>query len=222
MKKKILSFLIPSRGRVEILTQSIYNIIESFKQNIDDVEIIINLDLDDLESHKILSNQFDVEIKYIISDRLKGYLSLSDFMSQCYKLSEGYFFVLYNDDIRIKNNHGLIENLKEVKDIISISSETLTSHIPIIHHKIIEITNGFHSEVVYYDGHYCNVKLSLPIENQFNFKIDYDHQNLWFSTIYDEKNETVKDYGFDISLGHGERYFVDLDSNAIKNFFNNY
>ena len=72
MKKKILSFLIPSRGRVEILTQSIYNIIESFKQNIDDVEIIINLDLDDLESHKILSNQFDVEIKYIISDRLKG------------------------------------------------------------------------------------------------------------------------------------------------------
>lgn len=222
MKKKILSFLIPSRGRLEILTHTIYNIIESFEKNIDDIEIIINLDLDDLESHKILSNQFDVEIKYIISDRLKGYLSLSDFMSQCYKISEGYFFVLYNDDIRIKNNHGLIENLKEVKDIISISSETFTSHIPIIHHKIIEITNGFHSEVVYYDGHYCNVKLALPAENQFDFKIDYDHQNQWTPDIYTEKKEAEKHYGFDATLGHGERYFVDLDSNAIKSFFNNY
>lgn len=220
MRSKILSFLIPSRGRLELLIHTINNIIESFKENINDIEIIIKLDLDDFESHKILNEQFDIEIKYIISDRLTGYLSLSDFMSQCYKLSDGYFFLMYNDDISIKNHYNLIENLKEVKDVISISSESMTSQLPILHYKIIEITNGFHSDVVFWDGHFCNVKLALPIENQFNFKFDYVHHAQWSPSIYIERNESIKNYSFDESLGNGERYYVDLDSKSIKNFFN--
>jgi hypothetical protein len=223
MRSKILSFLIPSRNRLDMLIKTINNIIDSFSDNINDIEIIIKLDLDDLESHKILCEKFDVDVKYIISDRLKGYLSLSDFMSQCYKLSDGYFFLMYNDDITVKNHYNLIENLKENKDIISISSESMTSQLPILHYKIIEITNGFHSDVVFWDGHFCNVKLSLPIENQLNFKFEYDHDNdsRKFPNLYNERNEFIKNYSFDESLGcHGERYYVDLDSKTIKQYFN--
>ncbi len=126
---------------------------------------------------------------------------------------------MYNDDISIINHYNLIENLKEVKDVISISSESMTSHIPILHYKIIEITKGFHSDVVFWDGHFCNVKLSLPIENQFNFKFEYSHHTQWCPSIYTDRNESIKNYSFDESLGNGEHYYVNLDSKSIKNFF---
>jgi hypothetical protein len=215
MKKKILSFLIPSRGRFEILKHTLNNLSDVFSENLQDVEVVVKLDTDDIDSHRILDEKFGIDIKYTISDRLNGYLSLSDFMSECLKLSDSYFVILYNDDATIKNHHNLIQNLKGVKDVISISTERPTSHFPIIHYKIFEITGGFNKEVVYFDGHYDNVKFALPKENQFDFNIEFLHHEQWDLDIYTRKN--IESQKYHIHLG--ERYYVDKDSNTVRAYF---
>ena len=206
-----------------MLKETINDISNKFSNDLEDIEVIVRLDLDDYESHKILSEQFNLDIKYIIGDKFFGYPSLPKFIEECYKLSDSYFFLLYNDDALIINHHNIVSELKKVKDVISISTEVETSQFPIIHYKIIEITGGFHEKVIFIDGHYDAVKKSLPIENQFNFKFDIKHpknEEFLDSSFYDKKFKELNDYKVQLGFFDGNSY-VYRDSRLINEYFTN-
>jgi hypothetical protein len=213
-----------------MLIDTIQDISIKFKETISDIEVIVRLDLDDLDSFEIMIKKFDVDVKYIIDNRFDGYASLPYYIQQCYNISEGYFFVFYNDDAEIINHHNIIDNLKKHKDTISISTEPQnylgnipTSQFPIIHHKIIEITGGFNPEVIYVDGHYDNVQLSLPKENQFHFSFDVLHPKTphgYMNEIYKRRDEDMVNSRHKLGNFDGN-FFVNKDSNLIKEYFSN-
>ncbi len=204
-----------------MLKNTLNNISETFKNHKDDVEVVVRLDTDDYNSHQILSDKFDFDIKFIIDDRLTGYASLPTFLNQGYKLSNSYFITFLNDDIRILNHHNLIENLRKVKHIVSISNDSPTSCFPIIHHKIIDLSDGFNPEVIYTDGHYNAVKQFLPSTNQFNFLIDIEHPVVTGGDHYEQRNIDLENHKKNLEFFDGN-YFVTKDVNRINEYFEKY
>ena len=96
---KLVSVLIPTRGRVNRLERCI----KSFETNTEDhskIELICKVDEDDIETISFLTDyKSDILIKFIVSPRNNGYGSLHDFYNKMAELSEGKFLYIFNDDI---------------------------------------------------------------------------------------------------------------------------
>ena len=96
--KPVLSVLLPSRKRLAGLQKAIDSLAEtvSDKRN---VEVIVKLDHDDTEScSRINEIVTDINVKFLISDRLKGYASLHEYSNAMLDLVEGTWVVFMNDD----------------------------------------------------------------------------------------------------------------------------
>lgn len=110
----ILSVMIPTRGRFNHLIR----VIDSYIDNADDknsVEFIIKFDNDDVETYqRIPSIRKDARIKYIISDRENGYLSMHIFANYMYKLCDGYWIIFGTDD-GLMVTKGWDKYLKKIK-----------------------------------------------------------------------------------------------------------
>ncbi|MCK9273202.1 glycosyltransferase family 2 protein [Candidatus Gracilibacteria bacterium] len=97
--QKIVSVLIPTRGRVKRLEKCI----KSFETNTEDlskVELICKVDDDDEDTMKFIMNyKTNISLNFIISPRKDGYGSLHEFYNKMAEISTGKFLYIFNDDI---------------------------------------------------------------------------------------------------------------------------
>lgn len=105
---KLISVLIPTRGRVSRLERCLNSFNEK-TENKDLVELIVKADTDDIETINFLNDytisiKSQIDCKIIISERDKGYGSLHHFYNEMVKISSGEFLYIFNDDIRMETD----------------------------------------------------------------------------------------------------------------------
>jgi len=136
-RKYLVSILIPTRKRVDLLDRTLKNIIEMSNPTNDNYEIIVKVDFDDHETIdyiKTWSNEKQ-NINFIINSRLDGYYSLTDHNEMMIDCAKGKYMFCYNDDLLMTTqnwNDILKEKLKETKYIFLIVSGHLTKMVLLI------------------------------------------------------------------------------------------
>lgn len=94
----LLTILLPSRNRFDLCKNTIDSFVDTCSQK-SNLEIIVKFDIDDHSSlSRIHELRKDVNIKVLVSDRLRGYFSLHEFCNQMLKQSTGDWILLVNDD----------------------------------------------------------------------------------------------------------------------------
>ena len=93
MNNKI-SLLLPTRGRPHLLKRLFQSIIDN-TQNLENIEIIMYLDDDDPQGHKIDEPRLNI-VKLIGSRSTMG-----DYNTRCLNRSSGDIIILLNDDLTV-------------------------------------------------------------------------------------------------------------------------
>jgi len=117
-EQKLLSILIPSRGRFDKLRECVERFLSQLSQEQQQiVEIIVKLDSDDHESiRRIPEIQTGAtELHVYVADRLSGYRDLYVFYNQCARLAKGRFLMMWNDDARFKTDNWFSILLEEIR-----------------------------------------------------------------------------------------------------------
>jgi len=198
MEKKLISFLIPTRGRINYLRQTLNNITDQFKDNLNDIEFILKIDIDDLETQEIVKEKFNVSIKFLISDRLEGYPSLARFITDLANLSDSYFLWPINDDMSIIELSNLVEVLNQNKEVISIVNEHDNSEFPIFNYKVFEAWGRkFEYNITYWDGYTNYIHKHLPEKNALRVNYIVEHpshkiESLFNNEIYKERTLQIQ------------------------------
>lgn len=101
-KGKLVSVLLPSRGRPQGMLHTISSLIVR-SDNPHSMEILLRLDDDDVESHKAAEYINDVfgntvRIRTIIGPRGEGYRAFHKFVEELCAVARGDFLLLFNDD----------------------------------------------------------------------------------------------------------------------------
>jgi glycosyltransferase involved in cell wall biosynthesis len=101
--KKLISILIPTRNRVQLLKECLDSInIKTHDHSL--VEILLKIDTDDTNTIDFINQYKSISrilIKDIITDRKKGYGSLDEHMNYLSSFSEAEFLLGLNDDVEI-------------------------------------------------------------------------------------------------------------------------
>jgi glycosyltransferase involved in cell wall biosynthesis len=101
--KKLVSILIPTRKRIQLLKECLDSI-NLKTQNTSLVEILIKIDSDDQETIDFINQykiNFPITIKEVITDRKKGWGSLDEHMNYLASFSEAEFLLGFNDDVEM-------------------------------------------------------------------------------------------------------------------------
>lgn len=93
-KKMVVSFLIPTRGRLSMLLDVIKSIREKASSDVD-VEILVRIDDDDQET---LAGRQLIQAEAIIGPRWCGYESVTMFINDMANKSRGDWIIPWNDD----------------------------------------------------------------------------------------------------------------------------
>jgi hypothetical protein len=106
-RKYLISILIPTRKRVNLLDRTIKNIIETSNTSNNNYEIIIKVDFDDHETIdyiKLWDNKYE-NVNFIINSRLDGYYSLTDHNEMMIDCAKGKYMFCYNDDLLMETQN---------------------------------------------------------------------------------------------------------------------
>ena len=105
-KNNSYTFLIPTRKRIESLTNCINSIIEK-THNLDNIEIILGIDNDDTETinFDFFNYKKKIQIKKVIMERYSGYEDQPIRLKKMIKNSKNDFFIHFADDMLIITNH---------------------------------------------------------------------------------------------------------------------
>lgn len=158
------SILLPTRNRVDKLTDAIHSLYSKAKYK-EKVEFCIKIDDDDTETINYIKNLSKfINIKYDISPREGGYADLYKFFNKCCEISTGNWLFLFNDDGRMLTEHWdkilleinpfEVKGWKGTKDICllspSIKHKNASFIYPILKRSTYEIlghfSNGFYSD----------------------------------------------------------------------------
>ncbi|MBD1169026.1 glycosyltransferase family 2 protein [Pelagibacterales bacterium SAG-MED08] len=103
---KKISILIPTRSRIKSLKSTIESIINN-TQNLENLEIILGVDNDDIETinfyHKNLSSKNNIKI--FILDRKLGYADHAWRFLEMIKISSGEIYITFADDLIIQTKN---------------------------------------------------------------------------------------------------------------------
>lgn len=147
---KIISILMPSRGRPESLRDALRNITETCNDpNL--VEILIRLDDDDTETLEIkdslVKECVPINLRIIVGPRGGGYKTFHVLINELAASAKGDFLFLFNDDARIKTERWDQLILKERERMSIIQTRTPipegSNMFPIVHRKIVQILGHF-------------------------------------------------------------------------------
>jgi hypothetical protein len=148
-KKKLVSVLIPSRGRIDKLLEVIDNVVEK-SADVNKIEILIRFDSDDFQSiEKIKDLPFNkVDIYVLIGERFRGYRDLHFFVNELSSLSRGEFIFLFNDDSYIvsekwENNLEPFSNQVVILKPETKDDASNYNTFPIINRSVFEILHHF-------------------------------------------------------------------------------
>jgi len=145
---KLVSILIPSRGRFDELLKAIQSIISTTKK-LQDIEIIIRFDDDDDSSLNRLGElpTAKVDINTMIGTR-HGYIALHKYVNEMCAEAKGRFLFMFDDDciISTKNWDNIVR--KHLGEIVCLNPNQDgtgkgANLFPIISREIYEITGHF-------------------------------------------------------------------------------
>jgi len=147
MNNKILvSILIPSRKRFDLLKTSINSIIQRATHPLK-IEILVRLDIDDIESIKRIPelNELTPNFKVIIGPQLNGYKSVHNFYNELGKIATGKFYWLWNDDALLETEKWdkIILPYINKPCILQISNNHNWVVFPMVHHSIYKTLGHF-------------------------------------------------------------------------------
>jgi len=161
-----ISIQIPTRNRSHHMINVINNLIDKVS-DINNIEILLRMDDDDVDSISVLKNTFNEYmgslIKIVIGDRGRGYFDLPKFYYELSEISIGEWLFIYNDDIIMDTENFdllLIEHCDK-KIILQTIGENGSSHggiiggnwfFPIIHRDIIKNLGHYTIDTPYIDG----------------------------------------------------------------------
>lgn len=177
MNKKLISVILPSRGRLQFLKTTLDSVITKCK-NVENIEILVKVDDDDLttiEGLKSYENKHLINV--IVSGRQNGYESLNEFYNELYGKSSGEFIFCVNDDMTI-----ITENWDELVKPFSNQFVCLhhnpcpphndTWYFPIISKEILDVI-GCVSKSVFYDGYLFFMLEGLDVFNRIDLTINH-------------------------------------------------
>ena len=100
------TFLIPTRKRIKSLVNCIDSIVKK-THNLDNIEIILGVDDDDLETINFDLKHLEkkMQIKKVTMNRYSGYEDQPKRLKEMIKYSKNDFFIHFADDMQIITNH---------------------------------------------------------------------------------------------------------------------
>ena len=145
---KLISFLIPTRERTELLIRSITLLINNAVAP-QEFEYLIKFDSDDIESMtEFLSNDIcdRIDCKVLITDRKGGYADLYIDINDLCRIATGEFLMLYNDDA-FMTTQNWDEHVRKYSGRLCVlwphSGNRIHNCFPIVHRKYFEILGHF-------------------------------------------------------------------------------
>lgn len=191
----LVSFLLPTRKRIEMAINSIKSIVNNAKDK-NCFEILIAFDDDDLDT-KIEVEKFLVEnninYKSIVTERF-GYHGLHEYYNRLIKLSSSHFCWLWNDDAILET-----ENWDEILDVnekpaiykcLTINNQSLIKHpaniFPLWHKKITDIL-GHVSCSPHNDTWLEQIAAKLKIHKVINIHVNHLKTDIEFNKKSDYK-----------------------------------
>lgn len=109
-EQPLLSIMYPTRGRSEILKRVIDRFQDTIGKQIP-IEICIKIDTDDVETIKAIQEVDYKNVRFLISDREKGYESMGKYWNDLVNISNGIYLMLWNDDAWLDTPGNLAEIL---------------------------------------------------------------------------------------------------------------
>jgi len=221
MNKKLISVILPSRGRVELLIETVNSIINKC-DDVNNIEILIKVDDDDIETINKLKTyeKFDL-ITMVISSRRKGYASLNEFYNELYEKSSGEFIFCANDDMTIQTDKWDTLVKPYSGKFVCLHHNPAHPHndtwyFPIISKKILDII-GHVSKSVFYDGYLYFMLKGLNLFKRIDLTIN--HITLNDELTSDKLNIIQKfketEWEFDT-----KRSLMNIDREKIINYLN--
>lgn len=221
MNKKLISVILPSRGRVELLIETVNSIINKC-DDVNNIEILIKVDDDDIETINKLKTyeKFDL-ITMVISSRRKGYASLNEFYNELYEKSSGEFIFCANDDMTIQTDKWDTLVKPYSGEFVCLHHNPAHPHndtwyFPIISKKILDII-GHVSKSVFYDGYLYFMLEGLNLFKRIDLTIN--HITLNDELTSDKLNIIQKfketEWEFDT-----KRSLMNIDREKIINYLN--
>jgi len=196
--KPILTVLIPSRYRFDRLVSCIDSFVNlaSDKNN---VEFIVKFDCDDTESYSRINEiRTDINIKFIVSDRLEGYNSLHTYANYMYKLATGSWIMFSTDDAQILTKEWdlILPNQPDEMVCLSPKENGKNSDVfPIItleSCKIFDMFCGNHAQDRWINQIYIDAGAMLDIDIEFKHYClnDKSNEDRRINVLPDDWNET--------------------------------
>jgi len=154
-----ISVQLPTRGRPKYVIEIVNSLIENVSST-DNIEILLKLDDDDLDSINTIKNELgnhiDSLVKMVITPRLGGYFDLPTHHYSLSKEADGEWLFLFNDDLRlltkdfdllVKPHQGQIKFLHS-NNVVDCEGW----YFPFIHRDIIKTLGHLSIDTPYCDG----------------------------------------------------------------------
>lgn len=199
MNQKLLSICIPTRGRIEILKNTLNSIFYS-KVNFSDYEVVIYDSSDDDELSVLLASEYNYPNLIYKKGENRGFLNLVSAL----ELGNGFFLKLHNDyttfiEGGLKDVLKLIKEHQQLKPLIFFSNGSLQI-------KTIGEYNNF-NEFMYSLSYYSSWSTGFSI-----WKIDFQKQsNLEYSKMFPHTSLLFEQNDNDLFIVDNRIYFSNQD-----------
>lgn len=221
MNRKLISVILPSRGRVELLIQTLNSIITKC-DNINNIEILIKVDDDDFETINRLKSYDNFNlITMVISSRKNGYASLNEFYNELYEMSSGEFIFCANDDMTIVTDKwdSLVKPYSG--EFVCLHHNPTHPHndtwyFPIISKKILDII-GCVSKSVFYDGYLYFMLEGLNLFKRIDLTINHITLN---DELTSDKLKVIQKFKESEWEFDTKRSLMNIDREKIINYLN--
>lgn len=216
-RNKLISVLIPSRGRLGLLIKAI-NSLTNKCLDLSRIEILVRLDNDDVKSISNLGKlPFDkVDITLIIGNRLGGYSDLHIYVNEMCAISKGEFLFLFNDDSTIKTKNWDAVVSKYSGKVVVLKPDngvTKGNTFPIVSREIFEFF-GYFSLNAHNDTWVQHISRKANIEIDLKKKIEVTHDR--FSITGNNNDKTYKESSAAHEETHRE-FFSDRNKKIREN-----
>jgi len=205
----MVSVILPTRGRVEKLKESL----ESLYSNGEDFELLVGADNDDMDTVNFLIKNYP-DTKILLIKRL-GYLGLHYFVNNLSKIASGEWLFLWNDDciMKTKDWDKIINKQTGFKVFCPRSNQfdyrpTESNLFPIIPRRWIEILGHF-SLSPQNDSYVQHVALDAGIQQDIPIEIEHRH-----FTITGEKDKTAKEVVYEENFP--DKYIKQIYNDSRK------
>ena len=176
----MISLLLPSRDRPELLKRSIYTAY-ALAANVGNVEVLIGNDPDDeptAEMGKELHQRYP-DIRVIRTVRRYGYREFNEYFNVLAGYAHGDWLVLWNDDAIMQTFHWDLRLLAQAPGVASLitSNQRPFNTFPAVHRKVYEAM-GHYSLSIHCDSWVHDVALEAGCLRETDIEVLHDRADL--------------------------------------------